>query len=71
MQEVSQAFANRLTRTCSQDRGCQIDTAWRLALARPALPAEVRLAQSFFKSGGTLPDFCLALFIRNEFIYVP
>ena len=28
-----------------KDRGCQIDTAWRLALARPPRPAETRLAQ--------------------------
>jgi hypothetical protein len=71
MQEVSKAFAARLEKTCAQDRTCQIDTAWRLALARPPRPAENRLAREFFKSGGTLPDFCLAIFNRNEFLYVP
>jgi hypothetical protein len=71
MQEVSQAFAARLETACRKDRGCQIDTAWRLALSRPPRPAETRLAKEFFQSGGTLPDFCLALFNRNEFLYVP
>ncbi len=71
MQEVSQAFAARLEKTCAKDRGCQINSAWRLALSRPPRPREKQLATAFFKSGGTLPDFCLALFNRNEFIYVP
>ena len=71
MQEVSQAFAERLQQECGRNRGCQIDSAWRLALSRSPRPPEIRLAQGFFKSGGTLPDFCLALFNRNEFIYVP
>jgi len=71
MQEVSQSFAERLEKTCSRDRGCMIDSAWRFALSRPPRREEIRLAQEFFKSGGTLPDFCLALFNRNEFIYVP
>jgi hypothetical protein len=71
MQEVSQAFAARLEGACRKDRACQIDTAWRLALARAPRPAESRLAKEFFQSGGTLPDFCLALFNRNEFLYVP
>ncbi len=71
MQEVSQSFAARLEGSCGQDRGCQIETAWGLALSRPPRTAEKRLAKEFFQSGGALPDFCLALFNRNEFIYVP
>jgi hypothetical protein len=71
MQEVSQALAERLYKNCGQNRTCQIDSAWRLTLSRPPRIQENRLAQEFFKSGGTLPDFCLALFNRNEFIYVP
>jgi hypothetical protein len=71
MQEVSQAFAERLQQECGRNRGCQIDSAWRRALSRPPRPQEIRLVQVFFKSGGTLPDFCLALLNRNEFIYVP
>lgn len=71
MQEVSQAFAARLEKSCGKNRGCQINSAWLLALSRRPRPEENQLAQKFFKSGGTLPDFCLALFNRNEFLYVP
>jgi hypothetical protein len=52
------------------DRACQIDQAWQLALSRRR--ARRRPAgREFFQTGGTLPDFCLALFNRNEFLYVP
>jgi hypothetical protein len=71
MQEVSQAFAERLEKSCGKNRSCQIDSAWMLALSRRPRAEETKLAQAFFKSGGTLPDFCLALFNRNEFLYVP
>jgi len=71
MQEVSRAFAQRLEKTCNRDRSCQIETAWRLALARPPRVEEVKMAKDFFNTGGLLTDFCLALFNRNEFIYVP
>jgi len=71
MQEVSQSFAERLQRECGKDRGCTIRTAWSLALNRPPRPAETKLATDFFRTGGTLADFCLAMFNRNEFLYVP
>ena len=71
MQEVSQAFAARLERACGTNRARRIDTAWHLALSRKPRPEEIRLATAFFQAGGTLPDFCLALFNRNEFLYVP
>lgn len=71
MQGVSQDFASRLENSCGTSRACLINTAWRLALARPPRKEEDRLARNFLKSGGTLPDFCLALLNRNEFIYVP
>jgi len=71
MQKVSRAFAARLEKSCPADRGCQIETAWRLALSRRPRIEEMRISREFFKTGGTLPDFCLALFNRNEFLYVP
>jgi hypothetical protein len=71
MQEVSTAFAQRLEKKCGANRTCSIDTAWHLALSRPPRTPEVQLARKFFNSGGTLSDFCLALFNRNEFVYVP
>ena len=72
MQEVSESFAQRLESTCRKsDRGCEVRTAWKLALSRPPRPEEMKLAKSFLSSGGKLQDFCLALLNRNEFIYVP
>jgi hypothetical protein len=71
MQEVSQSFATRLETSCGKDRACAVETAWRLALSRAPRKPEMQLARKFLASGGTLPDFCLALFNRNEFIYVP
>jgi hypothetical protein len=71
MQEVAHAFATRLEKSCGADRSCQIDTAWQLALSRRPRTKETQLAREFLRSGGTLPDFCLALFNRNEFLYVP
>jgi hypothetical protein len=71
MQEVSQSFAERLEKQCGKNQGCAIDTAWHLALQRAPRKPEVQLARKFLSSGGTLPDFCLALFNRNEFVYVP
>jgi len=70
MQEVSQSFAARLEKTCGKDRTCAIDSAWHLALSRAPHKAEMQLARKFL-SAGTLQDFCLALFNRNEFVYVP
>ena len=71
MQEVSSALALRLEKACRADRTCSVKTAWQLALARPPRPAEAKLAADFFRSGGTLADFSLALLNRNEFLYVP
>ncbi len=71
METVSHEFAARLEKSCGKDRGCAINTAWPLVLSRTPRKEESQLAKSFFKSGGTLPDFCLALFNRNEFLYVP
>ncbi len=39
MQEVSQAFAARLEKSCAANRTCQIDQAWQLALVAPPAPA--------------------------------
>lgn len=71
MQDVSRDFAKRLETSCGGNKACAINKAWQLALARPPRKEEDRLAKSFFQSGGTLQDFCLALLNRNEFIYVP
>ena len=72
MHEQAGKFAARLERDCApHDQGCMVDRAFHLALARSPRPAETQLASDFFRGGGLLEDFCLALLNRNEFIYVP
>jgi hypothetical protein len=72
MQEQSNAFAKRLKSDCkSGGRACEIDRAWHLTLSRPPKPAELALAKNFLSSGGSVAEMCLALFNRNEFVYVP
>ena len=71
MHDVANDFAKRLEGSCGTNRACAVNTAWRLALSRSPRKEEDQLARAFFKSGGTLPDFCLALLNRNEFVYVP
>ena len=72
MQEQSQAFAGRLRTECQgSGSGCEIRTAWRLALSRPPTAAEQRLSRAFLAKGGTIAEMCLALLNRNEFVYVP
>jgi hypothetical protein len=70
MQEQSRAFADRLTSVCRQNRPCAVRTAWKLAIGRLPTPAEQKLAKRFFVDGGSLSDMSLALFNRNEFVYV-
>lgn len=48
----------------------QVDRADLLTLARPPDAAEKALASDFFRSGGRLHEFCLALLNLNEFLYV-
>ncbi len=43
---------------------------WRYR-GRPAPKRNSSWPKSSCQSGGTLPEFCLALFNRNEFVYVP
>ncbi len=70
--EQSKAFAARLRRECRSDlRGCAVRNAFQSTLARAPRTNEVKLARDFFREGGQLEDFCLALLNRNEFVYVP
>lgn len=71
MQQQSAAFAKRLDAACGAKADCRVRTAYDVALARPPRPEELTLARRFFKTGGTLADFCLALLNRTEFVYVP
>jgi hypothetical protein len=72
MQEQSKAFAKRLQADCkSGGQSCEINRAWRLTLSRPPQPTELALAKKFLAGGGSVAEMCLALFNRNEFVYVP
>jgi hypothetical protein len=72
MHEQSEAFAARLQHECKGSHAeCEIRTAWQLALSRDPKQNEDRLARRFLATGGSLPDMCLGLLNRNEFVYVP
>ena len=70
MTEQSSTLAARLRRE-AKSPVAQVRQAYQLAVARPPSPAEVALANKFFRNGGTLQDFCLALLNRSEFLYIP
>ncbi|MBL8212992.1 MAG: DUF1549 domain-containing protein [Bryobacterales bacterium] len=70
--QQARRFADRLRADCgNRGQSCHIDRAYRLALARPADSRETDMAVTFFAGGGILDDFALALFNRNEFVYIP
>jgi len=72
MQDQSKAFATRLKGVCkNHSQSCEVKQAWRVAFTRSPSPDESKLALRFLKDGGSLPDMCLALLNRNEFVYVP
>lgn len=70
MAEQSGAFARRVE-SAARSRQAQVATAYELALGRAPAEPERRLGQDFFRKGGTLQEFCLALLNRNEFVYIP
>jgi hypothetical protein len=76
MADESNAFADRLLREFRPAAGMSrtqvlITDAYRLALGRAPSAAEMRLGLDFMKQGGRLPEFCLALLNRSEFLYIP
>lgn len=70
MHQQSTLFAKRLQTLCGGSTTCQIRQVYRIALAREPAPAETNMAADFLRTN-VLPDFCLALLNRNEFVYVP
>ena len=70
MQEVSHDFAARLESRAARselpDRDCVAARAGACAAA-----GGDEAGARVLPTGGTLPDFCLAMFNRNEFLYVP
>jgi len=63
MQEQAKAFAARTKGS--------VERAYQLALGRSPSAAELLQAKDFFSKGGSAEDFALAMFNRNEFIYLP
>jgi mono/diheme cytochrome c family protein len=61
-------LAERLRREAGDDRGKQIDLAWRLALARPPKPSETAAMLDFLKRE-PLEQMCRVIFNLNEFVY--
>jgi hypothetical protein len=72
MHKQAQRFARRLETECaSAGEDCRIRRAYQHALSRKPDAAEAAMARDFFRAGGPLADFCLAMLNRNEFVYVP
>jgi hypothetical protein len=71
MTEQSAKLAARVTRECVGDRECAVRRAYKLVLARTPKPVESAMAHDFFRGGGRLEDFCLAMLNRTEFVYIP
>ncbi len=65
----AQHFASRLRREAGDDREKQIELAYRLALARPPSPSEVREMTAFLHQE-PLEQLCRVIFNLNEFAYV-
>ncbi len=65
----AQHFAARLRKEAGKDPRKQIDLAWRLALARPPAPSEMKTMLEFLDRQ-PLEQMCRVIFNLNEFAYV-
>ena len=70
MHQQSAEFAARVDRESAGSVDQKLRRAYKLALTRPPRPVELTMGKQFLRSG-SLPDFCLALLNRNEFVYIP
>ena len=72
MQQVSHDFAARLKGHLRRQSSLRHQHGLATGVVPPLLVKKRSCWQvKFLQSGGSLPDFCLALLNRNEFIYVP
>ncbi|MDX2267112.1 MAG: DUF1549 and DUF1553 domain-containing protein [Bryobacter sp.] len=67
VQQQAKRFASHLKGTPEEI----VAQGYRLALTRPPTREETQLALEFFAKGGNVEDFALALFNRNDFVYLP
>ena len=83
MLEQAEAFAQRVWAKAGQDPEAQIHTVYRIALARPATPAEIEANRGFlarqrdYHASAEQPaltalvDLCDVALNLNEFVYIP
>jgi hypothetical protein len=68
----AEKFAERLRNEADSPPVAQVRRAFALALNRAPSAAELARAMALIRaSGGSLVDFCQALFNLNEFVYLP
>jgi hypothetical protein len=68
---MGKAFSERLLREADSD-DARIDRGWRLAFARGPTPEERQAALDYLAAtGGDWPQFCHALLMSNEFMFLP
>jgi hypothetical protein len=67
--QQAELFARRLEETAPGDRTRQIERAYEIALSRPPMPEEKRLAEEFVKKH-SLTDFTDVMLNLNEFLYI-
>jgi hypothetical protein len=65
----AQLLADRINGMAGTDTAKQIETAYRLALARPPTPRELTLARELVE-GRSLEDFTNVLLNLSEFLYI-
>ena len=68
--DLADAFASRLEKEADGDPDRIVERAFRLALGRLPLPDERQKSIDFLREQ-SLPEFALALFNLNGFLYVP
>lgn len=66
---LARAFADRLERETGGNRSALVERAYHLALGRGPTPGERELATTFLEDQ-PVPEFALALFNLNAFLYV-
>ena len=66
---LAAAFAERLQRECGDDRGRQVDLAFRLCAGRVPTLREREVAVEFLRTQ-SLREFAVAMFNLNAFLYV-
>lgn len=67
---LAQAFASRLSREAHGNSERIVELAFLVAIGRPPSDRERQLSREFLSSQ-PLPEFALAMFNLNEFLYVP